>query len=188
MRDHPIWGEDHQDFLGESEGSPPHFQDSCPDAGEARNDFWSILGVFIYRHHVEPRVKLYTPREDSFSIPLKYIDVTRATHTTLDEMQQSRIDDYWNIEESRDLSDSWTGFTQFTLLKEKAPVGFMWSGGDWRNGQQHPGSKLKEKQNWAGEKPKLENVRKLRGIYFMILRIWSSKRLSRMHGETWTFQ
>ena len=34
-------------------------------------------------------------------------------------MQEIRIDDYWNIDGSRDLSDSWTGFTQFTLLDEK---------------------------------------------------------------------
>ena len=26
-------------------------------------------------------------------------------------MQESRIDDYWNVDGSRDLSDSWTGFT-----------------------------------------------------------------------------
>ena len=25
----------------------------------------------MYRHHVEPRVKLYSPREESFPIPLK---------------------------------------------------------------------------------------------------------------------
>ena len=29
---------------------------------------------------------------------------------------------------SRDLSDPWTGFTQFTLVDEKAPDGYMWSG------------------------------------------------------------
>ena len=46
------------DFLGESEGSLPHPQDSLPDAGEAINDFWSRSGCFIFRHHVEPRVKL----------------------------------------------------------------------------------------------------------------------------------
>ena len=63
IRDHPIRGEDHQDFLGESEGSPPHLQDSLPDAGEARNDLWSMSGDFINRHHVEPRVKRHTPRE-----------------------------------------------------------------------------------------------------------------------------
>ena len=32
-------------------------------------------------------------------------------------MQERRIDDYWNIDGSRDLSDSWTGFTQFTCWK-----------------------------------------------------------------------
>ena len=36
---------------------------------------------------------------------------------------------YWNIDGSRDLSDPWTGFTQFTLLDEKAPDGYTWSGG-----------------------------------------------------------
>ena len=69
----------------------------------------------MYRHHVEPRVKLYSPREESFPIPLKYIDVSRTAHTNLDVMQESLIDDCWNIDGSGDLSDSWTGFTQFTL-------------------------------------------------------------------------
>ena len=104
--------------------------DSLPDAGEAMNDSWSMSGSFIYRHHVEPRVKLYSPREESFPIPLKYIDVTRTTHTNLDVKQEKRIDDYWNIDGSRDLSDPWTSFTQFTLLHEKAPDGYMWSGGE----------------------------------------------------------
>ena len=76
IRPRPIRGEGHVDFLGESEGSLPQPHDSFPDAGEAMNDFWSMSGSFIYRHHVEPRVKLYSPREESFPIPLKYIDVT----------------------------------------------------------------------------------------------------------------
>ena len=70
-----------------------------------------------YTAIVEPRVKLYSPREESFPIPLKYIDVSRTTHTNLDVMRESRIDDYWNIDGSRDLSASWTGFTQFTLFE-----------------------------------------------------------------------
>ena len=81
--------------------------------------FWSTSGNFIYRHHVEQRVKLYSPREESFRIPLKYIDVSRTTHTNLDVKQERTIDDYWNIDGSRDLSDYWTGFTQFTLQEEK---------------------------------------------------------------------
>ena len=130
VRHRPIQGESNIDFLGESEGSLPPPQDSFPDTGEAINDFWSMSGNFIFRHHVETRVKLYSPREESFPIQLKYIDVSRTTtHTNLDVKQEKRIDDYWNIDGSRDLSDPWTGFTQFTLLDEKAPDGYMWSGG-----------------------------------------------------------
>ena len=69
-----------------------------------------------------------TRREESCPIRLKYIDVTRVTHTTLDVFQETRVDDYWNIDGSRDLSDSWTRFTQLTLLKEKFPEGYMCSG------------------------------------------------------------
>ena len=130
VRHRPIRGESHVDFLGESEGSLPQPHDSLLDAGEAIHDFWSMSGNFIFRHHVEPRVKLYSPREESFPIPLKYIDVSRTTHTNLNVKQERRIDDYWNIDGSRDLSGSWTGFTQFTLLEEKPPDGYMWSG--WR--------------------------------------------------------
>ena len=45
-----------------------------------------------------------------------------------DVKQERRIDDYWNIDGSRNLSVSWTGFTRFTLLEEKPPDGHMWSG------------------------------------------------------------
>ena len=160
----------------------PQTHDSFPVAGEAMHDFWSMSGSFIYRHHVEPRVELYSPREESFPIPLKYIDVTRTTHTNLDVKQEKRIDDYWNIDGSRDLSDPWTGFTQFTLLDEKAPDGYTWSGGRltrkqltsrpdhlwpelWKSMGKN--AKLKEKQKWAEEKIHLDNARKLRGIYFI---------------------
>ena len=123
VRPRPIQGESNIDFLRESEGSPPQPQDSFPDAGEAISDFWSMSRNFKYRHHVEPRVKLYSPRDESFPIPQKYIDVSRTTHTNLDVKQEKPIDGYWNIDGSRDLSDPWTGFTQFTLLDRKAPDG-----------------------------------------------------------------
>ena len=110
IRHRPIQGDGHVDFLGESEGSLPQPHDSLLDAGEAINDFWSLSGSFIYRHHVEPRVKLYSPREELFPIPLKYVDVTRTFHTNLDVKQEKCIDDYWNIDGSRDLSDPWTDF------------------------------------------------------------------------------
>ena len=100
----------------------------------------------------------------------------------MDVKQEKRIDDYWNIDGCRDLSDPWTGFTQFTLLDEKAPDGFSWSGERltrkqltsrpdrlwpelWKSMGKN--AKLKEKQKWSNEKLHLENARKLRGIYFI---------------------
>ena len=100
----------------------------------------------------------------------------------MDVKQEKRIDDYWNIDGSRDLSNPWTGFTQFTLLEEKPPDGYMWSGERltrkqltsrpdhlwpelWKSMGKH--AKLKEKQKWSEEKLHLENARKLRGIYFI---------------------
>ena len=203
MRPRPIRGEGHVDFLGESEGSFPQPHDSLPDAGEAMNDFWSMSGSSIYRHHVEPRVKLYSPREESFPIPLKYIDVTRTTHTNLDVKQEKRIDDYWNIDVSRDLSDPWTGFTQFTLLDEKPPDGYTWSGGRltrkqltsrpdhlwpefWKSMGKN--AKLKEKQKWSEEKIHLDNARKLRGIYFIDPEDKEFKKPSRTHVRNWKRQ
>ena len=127
IRERPIRGESHVDFLGDSEGSfPPPPHDSLPDACEAINVFWSKSGNFMYRHHVEPRVKLDSPREESFPIPQKYIDVSRTTHTNLDVMQESRVDDFW----SRDLSDSWTGFTQWIYMVRVETD---------KNGKRHPG-------------------------------------------------
>ena len=61
---------------GESDehSSPiPLQDDSTRDDAETKNDFWSIMGDFIHRHHVEPGVKLYVPKEESFRFPLKYI-------------------------------------------------------------------------------------------------------------------
>ena len=182
IRPRPIQGEGHIDFLGETEGSLPQPHDSLPVAGEAMHDFWSMTGSFIYRHHFEPRVKLYSPREESFPLPLKYIDVTRTTHTKLDVEQEKRIDDYWNIDVSRDLCDPRTGVTQFTVLEDKAPDGYTWSGRRlmrkqltsrpdhlwpelWKSLGKN--AKLKEKQKWPEEKVRLENARKLRGIYFI---------------------
>ena len=135
---------------------------------------------------MEPSVKLYVPREESFPGPLKYIDVTRTTDTSLDITLKKNIDDYWNVDGDRESSDTWTGFTRFTLLSEKPLDGYTWSRKRLTRIQKYkkkpPGptyygqkcgknvsdaSKRKEKQKWAIEKPKLDNARKLRGIYFI---------------------
>ena len=128
IRDSPDRGEEQEKLRGESEGtSSTSRQDSSWYDGEAKDDFWSISRDFIYRYHVEPRVKLYVPTEESFSMPLKYIDVTR-TDTTLDVMSEENIEDYWNVDGDRELSDEWTGCTRFTVLNEKPLDGCTWSG------------------------------------------------------------
>ena len=76
------------------------------------------------------RVKLYVPKEESFPIPLKFFDVTRNTRTSLDVMLEKNMDDYWNVDGDRELSDTWTRFTRFTILKAKPPDGYTWPG--WR--------------------------------------------------------
>ena len=166
IQQRPIQGESHLDFLGESEGSLPPPHDSFPDAGEAINDFWSIT--------LNPESN-FTGRERNHSLfHLQYIDVSRTTHTNLDVKQEKRIDDYWNIDESRDLSDPWTGFTQFILLDEKPANGYMWSrerlmrkqltsrpDHSWPELRDKMGknAKRKEKQKWSREKLHLENAR-----------------------------
>ena len=108
-----------ENLSGESHGDREEFQpEETKDDEEIHKDFWSIQEDFIYRHHIEPRVQLHLPREESFLFQLKYIDVTRSTHTDLDVAQEKRTDDYWNVDGDRNVSDSWTGFTRFTLLDE----------------------------------------------------------------------
>ena len=50
IREPPMRGECHVDFLGESEGSLPQPQDSLPDASEALNDFL----VHVRKLHIPP--------------------------------------------------------------------------------------------------------------------------------------
>ena len=113
---------------------------------------------------------------------MKYIDVTRTTCTSLDVMLEKNIEDYWDVDGEKELSDAWTGFTIFILLNERPPDGYTWSG--WRLTRKETTSrpdnvwpdmwtrksdavKKKAKQRWAIEKPKLDSATQLRGIFFI---------------------
>ena len=63
----------------------------------------------------------------TFPIPMKYIDVTRTTHTSLDVLLEKQNDDYWNVDEEGELSDAWTDVTRFILLNERPPEGYTGS-------------------------------------------------------------
>ena len=147
-------------------------------SGSSTRWCWSITGDFICRHHVEHRVKLYIPREESFPIPLKCIDVTRTTHTSLDVLLEKHVEDYWNVNEDRELSETWTGFTRFVVVRNKMPRIFM-------VGERRPTIKTptmcgqicgsiclmhqnaKRSESVTIEKPKFDNARKLRAFFFI---------------------
>ena len=80
---------------------------------------------------------------------------------------------YDYVDGDRELSDTWTGFTRFTILDEKPPDGYTLSGErltrkqttsrpdtlwpeTWKGMSE--ASKREEKQKWTVEKPRLENA------------------------------
>ena len=90
-REQPVRSENLSGAIeGESEESQPA---EPTDDAEASADFWSIQGDFIFRHHNEPRVQLYVPKEETFAIPERSVNPkvdhvsVRGTQerTTLDE-------------------------------------------------------------------------------------------------------
>ena len=102
------------------------------------------------------------------------------------------VDDCWNVDGDRELSDTWTGFTRFTILDEKPLDGPTWFGGRLTRKQttSRPDSlwpeiwkdmsqalKRREMQKWAFENLKLdassnENT-------------WCSSGSGQVMGETW---
>ena len=148
------------------------------DETAARRDFWSMQGDFVHRHHIEPRVQLYVPPEATSPIPPKYIDVTRSTYTDLDIAQEKRIDDYWKLDENKNLSDPWIHevctikrFTskrihvvreRLTKIQTTSRPDHIWPKAWTIIGK---AAQKKERQEWALEKPELEHARSLRDIY-----------------------
>ena len=148
-----------EDFSRELQGESGESQPAeSTDDAEARADFWSIQGDFIYRH-------------------LDTLNVTRSTHADLDVLQEKRIDDNWNVDSNRHLSESCRGFTKCTPLKEETSKRIYVVRGEmdinsidyqiksWTEVWTKIGkaAQKREKQEWA----KLNNARRLRGIYFI---------------------
>ena len=42
-------------------------------------------------------------------------------------MLEKQIEDYWNVDGDQELTDAWTGFTRFVLIKKRPPDGLAWS-------------------------------------------------------------
>ena len=86
------------------------------------------------------------------------------------------------MEGNREFSDMWNVFTRFTILNEKPPDGYTcsWARLTRKQTTSRPDTlwpeiwkdvsdalQRKEKHKWTIEKPKLDNARRLRGIYFI---------------------
>ena len=101
---------------------------------------------------------------------------------------KSRIDDFWNVDGDRNLSEPWTGFTSSQHEMKNLQTGFR----DHlvtRNLVTHVKKKAaqrREMPQWAIEKPKLERERELRGIYFINLEDSEFKEtMKKTHGKRW---
>ena len=93
-------------------------------------------------------------------------------------MLEKNIEDCWNVDGEKELSDAWTGFTRFVLPKERPPEGYAWSGERLTRKQKtsRPDDVWPDmwefmsdaaKKKGAVDKPKLDNARQLRGIFFI---------------------
>ena len=117
---------------------------------------------------------------------MKYIDVNQNNwHGSGCDVGETVLKISGTLME-RELSDAWTGFTRFIVLNETPPDGYIWSGerltrkqttknktsvpdNVWPEMWNHMSgaSKRKEKRKWAIEKPRLDNARRLRGIFIV---------------------
>ena len=201
IRDPPDRGEEQGNLQGESDGSSSKpLRDSSWYDGEARNDFWSISSNFIYRHHVELRVKLYVPREESFPIPLRYIDVTRATSTTLDVMLERCIDEleYWRkprpvrlvdriqtIHQIGRKTSRWVFMSGRRLTKKHTTSrpDFLWPE-IWKDMSEAAQRKEKTKVGYRKNRS-LTTLEDCAVFTALIQRMKSSKKLLKTRGESW---
>ena len=59
----------------------------------------------------------------------RYLSITlmaRKTKTSLDVLQEATIDDYWNMDGDKSLSEPWIGVTRFALLNKNPPERYIW--------------------------------------------------------------
>ena len=50
----------------------------------------------------------------------------RQTKTGIAVLHEATIDDYWNVDEDKSLSEPWMGVTRFELFNKNPPGGHMW--------------------------------------------------------------
>ena len=152
--------------------------------------FWLFFSIFLICFIFWLQIQTSSRPDFFFSLQIQIwasVELIFITDTDLDfsginfviisvsmVLLEKNIDDYWNVDGDRELSDMWTGFTRFTVLNEKPPDGYKWSRGRltrkqttsrpdtlwpeiWK--ERSEAFKRRKKQKWAIEKPKLDNAR-----------------------------
>ena len=97
------------------------------------------------------------PKEETFPIPIKYVDFTRTTHTSLDVLLKTPNDDYWNVDGEKEL---WRLTRKQATSRPNDVRPDMWL-------HMFDAAKKKAKLRWAIHKPKLDNAKQLKGIFFI---------------------
>ena len=69
---------------------------------------------------------MFVPSDPASPIPTKYLDVMRTTYTDLDTKEEKRMEDYWNVQGEKALSDFWVGKTVFYILRTPPEPGFTY--------------------------------------------------------------
>ena len=70
--------------------------------------------------------KSQTVRSERSNISYSNV-VHRRYQKSLYVMMKKHIEDYWNVDGEKEVSDAWTGFTRFILLDERPPDRDTWS-------------------------------------------------------------
>ena len=158
-----------------------HQDESTRDDEEVENELCTITREYICRHLLNPKSNCTCREKNHF--------LFRWSTSTLPEQDGHhwtycwrKIEDYWNVDGERELSDACTG-SQVSCCWTKDHQTYMcgsWGrytrkqttsrqDNVWPKMSKHmfDAAKKKAKQRWANEKPKLDNARQLRGTFFV---------------------
>ena len=191
-------------WFGESEGSLPPLHESFPDASEATNDFWSMSRSFIYRRHVEPRVKHYSPRDRNHSLfhwnTLTYPELFVQIWMPSKRSASMIIGISMGFETCQILGHVWHILLHWkkNVQTEICGLGRDWRKNSWYPGQiiygQISGRKRERIPSWRrGESEHMRNLNSTMhenceefSSFFPLTR--NLRRPSRMHATNWKHQ
>ena len=88
-----------------------------------------MSGECTDRYHEEPRLKFYDSDDETFPIPLKYVDVMRQTQLCLNNVSENIINDLWTEATGVNIPEEWTGTARFLILRTRLLEGFKCSSG-----------------------------------------------------------